>query len=87
MKNNYGSNSLKKRLKKLDLTPSHVRPISEGEEAAQQISTPEARAAYEYVEYQDVDTGQRVEFERLLKKVSEGAWRELVRPCYRRTSQ
>ena len=65
MKNNFGSNSMRNRLKKLDLTPSHDKL-----ETSPQITTPEARAMYEYVEYEDVDTGQRAEFERLLRKVS-----------------
>lgn len=65
LRNHYGSNSLKNRLK-LDLSPSHTKPA----DSTPQISTPEARAMYEYVEYQDVDAIQRVEFEKLLKKVS-----------------
>ena len=68
LRNHYGSNSLKNRFK-LDLTPSHTKPADSGD-ATPQISTPEARALYEYVEYQDVDASQRVEFEKLLKKVS-----------------
>ena len=44
MQNNIDSASLKHRLKRLDLTPSHFKPVAEGgeEEDVPQLSTPEA---------------------------------------------
>lgn len=65
---NYSSGSLEDRLK-LHFTPSHVHSRQAPGRETTPISTPDAKEMFEYVSYEDVDSGQRLEFEKLLKKV------------------
>lgn len=75
MRLNYSSASMDKRLT-LDLTPLHEGRHRGVDSETPPISTPEARNLFEYVAYEDVDSGQKEEFEKLLKKVSNFAFRE-----------
>ena len=60
---NFSSTSLDNRLNLS--SPPHLATHTE-----ESISTPEARATYQFVQYEDIDSSQKVEFEKLLKKVS-----------------
>lgn len=68
MRLNYSSTSLEKKLK-LYFTPSHTDSRALARETMP-MSTPDARELFEYVAYEDIDVGQRHEFEKLLKQVS-----------------
>lgn len=67
---NINSISLEDRLE-LQLSPTHSRPRSQtADDTTPPISSPEARDRFEFVKYKDIDSGQKMEFEMLLKKVS-----------------
>lgn len=69
MKPNYSSGSLENNLR-LSFTPPHSRTGTQSsDKATPLISTPEAREMFEFTTYQDIDSGQKVEFEMLLRKV------------------
>lgn len=63
---NYDLSSIQERLR-LNSSPGASRIGSE--EPSTAITSLEAEKTFEFIRYEDVDSGQKIEFEKLLKKV------------------